>query len=79
MLMNPMGGMPRGGSLWGGAPAVGSGGMRPMAPGGFRAAPIAGRPVLGSFKKGGKVKKTGLYKLHAGEKVTSLKQMMKGC
>jgi hypothetical protein len=24
---------------------------------------------LGSFKKGGKVKKTGLYKLHKGERV----------
>jgi hypothetical protein len=29
---------------------------------------------LGSFKKGGKVKKTGIYKLHKGEKVQTLKQ-----
>ncbi len=29
---------------------------------------------LGSFKKGGKVKKTGVYKLHAGEKVLNAKQ-----
>lgn len=27
------------------------------------------RPILGSMKKGGKVKKTGVYKLHAGETV----------
>lgn len=27
------------------------------------------QPVLGSFKKGGKVKKTGNYKLHKGENV----------
>ena len=25
--------------------------------------------VMGSFKKGGKVKKTGVYKLHKGERV----------
>lgn len=34
--------------------------------------------VLGSFKKGGSVKKTGLYKLHEGEKVVSVKAMKKG-
>jgi hypothetical protein len=39
---------------------------------------MGARPILGSFKNGGKVKKTGLYKLHAGEKVTSLKQLMGG-
>ncbi len=36
------------------------------------AGPFAGRPgmpLLGSMKKGGKVKKTGAYKLHKGEKV----------
>jgi hypothetical protein len=27
------------------------------------------RQALGSFKKGGKVKRTGLYKLHKGERV----------
>lgn len=30
---------------------------------------------LGSFKKGGKVKKTGVYKLHKGERVMNPKQM----
>lgn len=30
--------------------------------------------VLGSLKKGGKVKKTGLYKLHRGEKVVPVKE-----
>lgn len=41
--------------------------------------------VLGSYKKGGKVKKTGLYKLHKGEKVLKkgamgmLKKGMMGC
>lgn len=29
---------------------------------------------LGSFKKGGKVKKTGVYKLHAKERVLNAKQ-----
>ncbi len=29
---------------------------------------------LGSFKKGGKVKKTGMYKLHKGERVMNSKQ-----
>jgi hypothetical protein len=29
---------------------------------------------LGSFKKGGKVKKTGKYKLHKGERVLTKKQ-----
>lgn len=32
-----------------------------------------GRPLLGSFKKGGKVKKTGVYKLHKGERVMATK------
>lgn len=35
-------------------------------------------PVLGSFKKGGKVKKTGLYKLHKGEKVVRKGKKKKG-
>jgi hypothetical protein len=30
--------------------------------------------VIGSFKKGGKVKKTGLYKLHKGEEVLPKKK-----
>ena len=32
---------------------------------------------LGSFKKGGKVKKTGVYKLHAKEQVMNAKQTAK--
>lgn len=39
---------------------------------------LSARPVLGSFQNGGKVKRTGIYKLHAGEKVMSLKQLMGG-
>lgn len=31
---------------------------------------------LGSFKKGGKVKKTGVYKLHKGEEVLNAKEVM---
>jgi hypothetical protein len=31
-------------------------------------------PLLGQFKKGGKVKKTGNYKLHKGERVLTAKQ-----
>lgn len=60
----------------------GTGGFYP----GMAARPISrpmgyprARPVLGSMKNGGKINKTGLYKLHAGEKVVSLKQLMKGC
>lgn len=32
---------------------------------------------LGSFKKGGKVKKTGMYKLHKGEHVMTKKKLVK--
>ena len=32
---------------------------------------------LGSFKKGGKVKKTGVYNLHKGERVLNVKQTKK--
>jgi len=49
----------------------------PAMPGGARFAPgpIARvAPQLGSFKKGGKVKKTGSYKLHKGERVLTKKQ-----
>lgn len=35
------------------------------------------RKPLGSFKKGGKVKKTGIYKLHAKERVLNPKQTKK--
>lgn len=35
------------------------------------------RAPLGSFKKGGKVKKTGVYKLHAKERVLNAKQTAK--
>lgn len=35
------------------------------------------QPVLGSYKKGGKIKKTGLYKLHKGEVVKTKKQVKK--
>lgn len=33
--------------------------------------------TLGSFKKGGKVKKTGVYRLHKGERVLSKNQFKK--
>jgi len=36
-----------------------------------------GGRILGSFKKGGKVKKTGLYKLHKGENVTKLSSLVR--
>ena len=32
------------------------------------------RELLGSFKKGGTVKKTGIYKLHKGEEVVPAKK-----
>lgn len=34
------------------------------------------RELLGGFKKGGKVKKTGLYKVHKGEEVIPKKKAM---
>lgn len=33
----------------------------------------AATPILGSFKRGGKIKKTGLYRLHKGEYVIRAK------
>jgi hypothetical protein len=36
---------------------------------------VQGPRMLGSFKKGGKVKKTGAYKLHKGEKVIPLSSL----
>ena len=45
------------------------------APGGL---PMAGRPGIGGpvpgFKKGGKVKKTGMARVHKGERVLTAKQ-----
>lgn len=35
---------------------------------------MAKMAAMGGFKKGGKVKKTGLYKLHQGERVLNKKQ-----
>ena len=35
---------------------------------------VTNKTVLGSYKKGGKVKKTGLYKLHKGENVIPMKK-----
>lgn len=37
--------------------------------------PMGGRRVLGTMKKGGKIKKTGLYKLHKGERVVPLSSL----
>lgn len=39
--------------------------------------PMSDAKVMGSFKKGGKVKKTGVYKLHAKERVLNSKQTAK--
>ncbi len=57
--------------------------MPPAVPGPMRygardgAGPLTFNPrtglSLGSFKRGGKVKKTGLYQLHKGEKVVPAK------
>lgn len=69
-----------GGTRFGGPGPVGPPMRTPVAPpgtGGFTPGgpqlprPVSGmrRPILGSFKKGGKVKRTGLYQLHSGEKV----------
>jgi hypothetical protein len=39
--------------------------------------PMGAQPLLGSFKKGGKVKKTGNYRLHRGERVVKAGAKMK--
>jgi hypothetical protein len=60
--------------------ANGTVGMRPatgLAPAAANPAmtrPASRGPLMGTFKKGGKVKKTGNYKLHAGERVLTAKQ-----
>ena len=36
---------------------------------------FSGPHIMGSFKKGGKVKKSGLYRLHAGEVVVPLSEL----
>lgn len=52
-------------------------GPAPVGPSPFRPpAPIA-NPILGTFHKGGKVKKSGVYRLLAGEKVLSLADLKK--
>lgn len=45
--------------------------------GGGLLAGLPGAFIAGSMKKGGKVKKTGLYELHAGETVTPAKKSHK--
>lgn len=35
---------------------------------------VGAKAVLGSFKKGGRVKKTGVYLLHAGERVIPVRK-----
>jgi hypothetical protein len=49
----------------------GGGAQAPMRPFGRPAGPME-RPIA-SMKKGGKVKKTGTYKLHKGERVVKAK------
>jgi hypothetical protein len=57
---------------------MGAGGMPTATPARpIEVGPRPGGPLMGSFKKGGKVKKTGVYKLHAGERVLNKKQTAK--
>jgi hypothetical protein len=44
---------------------------------GTRAAAQGVKGTMGSYKKGGKVKRTGVYKLHAKERVLNAKQTKK--
>lgn len=37
--------------------------------------PFTAKDLLGSFKRGGAVKRTGLYRLHKGEKVIAKKNV----
>jgi len=43
----------------------------------YRNRPLARYSVRGSFKKGGKVEKTGVYELHSGERVLNRKETKK--
>lgn len=73
--MPPLGGiMPGPMPRWGGNPI-----SRPMQQGPGMRGPMQGDPrrALASFKKGGKVKKTGIYKLHKGERVLRAKMSLK--
>jgi hypothetical protein len=49
----------------------------PMRREGLPEAMPGGMRMLGNFKKGGKVKKTGLYKLHKGERVLRAKMSLR--
>lgn len=53
------------------------GGPAPSGLGGAPARPIIrpAMPILGSMKHGGKVKKTGLFRLHKGENVVPLSSL----
>lgn len=42
--------------------------------GDFGSLSSSGIPIIGSFKKGGKVKKTGAYILHKGERVIPVRR-----
>lgn len=46
-------------------------------PGAIAARPGMPMPPYRSMKKGGKVKKTGIYKLHKGEEVVPLKSLLR--
>ena len=59
-----------GGGRFGGGTPPGAGGV------GF-GGPVRTEPVIRSMKKGGKVKKTGKYKLHKGERVVPAKKARK--
>lgn len=58
-------------------PVRGTGPVGPQAPGEGEGGSMMRRGFLGSFKKGGKVKKTGLYLMHKGEKVVPVKDLGK--
>ena len=86
-MINPRTGMPLPGGMprWGGQPPT-SGPYNTLP--GTATVPLPGKEgidqlgsgmgrYMGSFKKGGRVKKTGLYKLHRGETVIPLSRLVK--
>ena len=76
MIQHPLG--PRTSPIPVGPTGVGTFGAGPRGPRypvGPSRGPMFGGRVLATMKKGGKVKKTGLYKLHRGEKVVPLSSL----
>ena len=80
-MINPRTGMPLPGGMprWGGQPPMAGQFSEPGVPGaeGMQQGRMRGMPFYGQMHKGGRVKKTGLYKLKKGEHVIPLSRLVK--